>query len=117
MGFGLPKYARLYLRRDIEELFARGKSVGSKPLKCYFLPVVDAPNSKLMVSVPKKLFKRAVDRNLLKRRMREAFRLNRELLGDGVYSVGLIYTKPHIAAYSEIENSVKILLTQIVQRG
>lgn len=76
------------------------------------------PEAAVMVSVPKRLHKRANVRNLLKRRMREAYRLNKEPLRELCtqhhirLSIGLLYSSGEIADFNTIENAVrKIILT------
>ena len=66
-----------------------------------------------MVSVPKRHFKRAVKRNLLKRRMREAYRLNKELAGAPGRDILFVYNSPEIAPYSDICEEIKTLLGSI----
>jgi ribonuclease P protein component len=76
----------------------------------------------MAVSVPKRLFKRAVDRNLLKRRMREAYRLNKA----GLYDLGrnrgmniqviLQYQQQEISSYSVIEEAVRKGLNKIAEK-
>ena len=69
-----------------------------------------------MVSVPKKLFKRAVKRNLLKRRIREAYRLNKDMLvsPEGkVTHVLFVYVSKEIMEFSQIEKKVKDILTAV----
>ena len=63
-------------------MFETGQAVYSHPLRIIFQEEKGGSYTPLMaVSVPKRLFKKAVDRNLLKRRIREAYRLNKSLLG------------------------------------
>ena len=76
------------------------------------------PEAAVMVSVPKRLHKRANVRNLLKRRMREAYRLNKEPLRELCtqhhirLSIGLLYSSGEIADFHTIENAVrKIIFT------
>ena len=66
-----------------------------------------------MVSVPKRHFKRAVKRNLLKRRMREAYRLNKELAGPGGRDMLFVYNSPEIVPYADICEELKSLLCSI----
>lgn len=76
----LAKKERLKSFKLINELFAKGAQLFSHPIKLYYLQI-EAPDieAKVLfsVSVPKRLFKKASDRNLIKRRIREAYRLNK----------------------------------------
>ncbi len=79
MKFSLPKEKKLKKRDEIQRLFKEGKRIKKGELQLIYLVENVAGNSepfKLGVSVPKKKFKRAVDRNRLKRLIREGFRLN-----------------------------------------
>ena len=68
-----------------------------------------------MVSVPKRLYKRAVKRNLLKRRMREAYRLQKELLPAG-FDLMFVYNSPEICDFAVVRGEVAELLTRIAAR-
>ena len=75
--------------------------------KVLVLDMVDSSGVKILVSVSKKLFSRAVDRNLLRRRIKEVYRLNkgRILISEGkVLLVNFIYKEPIIVGFREIEN-------------
>ncbi len=74
--FTFKKSERLSSKKDIQELFNNGSSFYLYPFKVITLPADTSKLHQVLFSVPKRLFKRAVDRNLLKRRMREAYRLN-----------------------------------------
>jgi ribonuclease P protein component len=76
------KEERLTKEKAIQELFNRGSSFYLYPFKVFFMPNPDPAYAfhQVLVSVSKKNFKRAVDRNLIKRRMREAYRLNKALI-------------------------------------
>lgn len=81
--YTFSKRERLCGEIRINQLFSTGKAFIVFPLRVVYLAVPKEEVSlKMMVSVPKKRFKRANKRNLLKRRIREAFRLNKSLLGD-----------------------------------
>ena len=75
----------------------------------------DGSGLKVGFSVPKKNFKRAVHRNLLKRRMKEAFRLNKDLIpvSGKSFSVFLIFTASEIISFQIIEKAVKNCLQQL----
>lgn len=86
--FTLPKDERLASRSEIERLFTQGEAFLVYPVKCTYLfrPAGDGSRvrNRIMVIAPKRNHKRAVARNLLKRRMREAYRLNKHLvMGEG----------------------------------
>jgi ribonuclease P protein component len=76
------KEERLSKDKLIQELFDKGSSFYLFPFKVFFMPNPDQGSSfhQVVISVSKRNFKRAVDRNLIKRRIREAYRLNKELL-------------------------------------
>lgn len=112
----LPKKARLYLRGQIETLFAQGRSLKVYPVRCTYLRV-EAESSAVMVSVPKKLFRRAVDRNLLKRRMREAYRLNRPLVAGLGLHIALHYIATEQLPYHTIENAIREILEKLAEKS
>lgn len=81
--FTLEKKERMNSKVLIEKLFSGGsKSLSAFPLRIVYMPVEDEnlPTLSLLISVPKKRFKRAVKRNRVKRQIREAYRKNKFLL-------------------------------------
>jgi ribonuclease P protein component len=80
--FTFRKEERLSKEKRIQELFDKGSSFYLFPFKVFFMPNPDPayPFHQVVISVSKRNFKRAVDRNLIKRRIREAYRLNKGLL-------------------------------------
>ena len=83
-GFTIKKEERLCSQKIIGEMFTSGESFLSYPLKVVFqkTDATQANPVQAAFTVSKRNFKRAVKRNLLKRRMREAFRLNKSGLYD-----------------------------------
>jgi len=77
--FSYNKFEKLKSRKQIELLFAQGKSISSFPVKVFYLPVDNSPLHPVQVGVgvSARNFKKAVDRNTIKRRMREAYRLHK----------------------------------------
>ena len=111
----LPKAERLCGRTAIGTLMSKGKWEHTAHLRCCFLAGNGLEYSRLMVSVPKRYFKRAVKRNLLKRRMREAFRLQKELLGPGV-DILINYNAQEIADFETIRTEVASVLGRIASK-
>ena len=115
MTFGFPKEQKIYLKNDLDALFASRDAVFKHPLKAIYLAENGKNMPRAMFSVPKKLFKRAVHRNLLKRRMREAFRLS-----IGAYPTlqntdfGFIYISNEIADYDTILAKMQKIFEQII---
>lgn len=80
----------------------------------YFSEPKEPYGVQIAVSVPKKLFKKAIDRNLLKRRMREAFRKNQNTLQGNFYiEIMFIYTSSEIQAYQVIEKAMTGLIDDL----
>jgi len=109
----LRKHERLYEKTALDLVFQKGSLINTPSIK--LLWVVDKRKSnvpvKVAFSVPKRAFKSAVIRNLLKRRMREAYRKNKVLKTgtDNTYALMFIYSARKINSYREIES--KIVLT------
>lgn len=119
----LYKSEKLCSTLEIEKLYARGTSIIAYPLRAVWLEVPredgrHAVVARFLVSIPKKRIRHAVDRVLLRRRTREAYRLNRHLL-DGVAQegktvlIGFNWLASHEYNYVTIERSVQELLRKI----
>ena len=98
--------------RRILALLKSGQVLFHYPLKVYF----EAGTGDFGVSVPKRLFKRAVKRNLLKRRVREAYRLNVSRLGEAKYDVFIYYIGKQAEDYERIEKSLVAVLDDLAAR-
>ena len=79
MLFKFRKEERLKSEKTIKELFEKGSSFYLYPFKVFFMPHPDQEQRahQILITVSRKLFTKAVDRNQIKRRMREAYRLNK----------------------------------------
>ena len=110
----LPKSERLCGKKAMETLFGQGKGLGSGCIRCRYLFRKGDEHSRIIVSVPKRLFKRAVKRNLLKRRMREAYRRQKGLLfGTDLL---FIYSSPEVLPYETIFADMENLLSLLAER-
>ncbi|HEV7332578.1 MAG TPA: ribonuclease P protein component [Flavisolibacter sp.] len=108
--FGLSKTERLKSRKQIDSLFAGGKGFSVFPIRVTYLFAKEAESGvKMGVTVSKRNFKKATDRNRVKRLLREAYRLQKEELQTVVQAkeksaaVFFIYTGKTIAPFQEIK--------------
>lgn len=106
------KEERLCSDKDIDLLYKSGSSFLQHPVVFYYISTVNTKCTKVLVSVSKKKFKKAVDRNLVKRRLREAYRLNKTIL-NSTFNIGLVYVASNILPYAEVEKAVKTGLEKI----
>lgn len=108
MSFTYPKKEKLKSKTTIDLLFSEGNSVSKFPLRLVYVENKEANAAllKMGVSVSKKYFKKAVDRNYFKRALRETYRLNKHILIDALekpYAIMFFYqTKEHLS-FQEIE--------------
>jgi len=113
-GFSFPKSERLKSQRLIDSLFHDGKGGMVYPVR-YVVARSEAAGIAVLVSVSKKNHKRAVVRNLLKRRMREAYRLQKQPLAESGknISLGLLYVSDEVLGYKEIKNAIGKIISKI----
>jgi ribonuclease P protein component len=114
-----PKEEKLKSRKDISELFAEGDSLFSYPIKLIYLEKdgVRVPPVRMGVSVPRRLWKRAVDRNRIKRKLREVYRLNKSTLvsilaNNGQLNGMMVFVGREDVAYSELESAYQNIVNQ-----
>ena len=112
-GHTLPKEERLCGKTTVSALISDGKWGTTAHLRYCWAAGRDSGVNRLMVAVPKKFFKRAVRRNLLKRRLREAYRLQKELLPGTGIDLMLSYSHPEVADYATLFAEVTDILTRI----
>ena len=107
--FTFQKAERLSKEKNIQELFSKGSSFYLYPFKILLLPNPDQnyPYNQVLISVSSRNFKKAVDRNLIKRRIREAYRLNKAALkGTQKLMIAYIYTAKEILTFQEIQEKL-----------
>ncbi len=113
-----PNYEKLKSRTLIDYLFTNGKSVSKYPLRLVFVEVSELKNTntslQIGVSVSKRYFKKAVDRNYYKRVLREVYRLNKQEflqpISEKKYIMMLMYQTKDRLDFHEINDKVKRLL-------
>lgn len=119
MPYTFPKTEKLCNKSEIDALFKSGKAIQEFPIKLIFgYSSQEDVQLKAAFSVPKKKFKRAVDRNLLKRRMREAYRLNNSMLKKSLESkkplnLFFIYLSHEKLQFRQIEDKIMLLLQRL----
>lgn len=116
------KIERLCSAKSIDGLFQSGKRLNYPPLRIIWKLSENSNNKKvkILISVPKKYFSKAIERNLIKRRIREAYRRNKnillEVLGRGTMKsidIAFIFASDNIIEYNEIENKIILVLQKI----
>lgn len=121
--FTLSKEERICSKKLINELFTgNGRSMTAFPLRVVFMKrtiVDDQPRAAMLVSVPKRYFKHAVDRNRVKRQVREAFRRNKSMITQNLtddhdaVAMAFVWLTNEKYPSSEVENRMVRLLTRI----
>jgi len=116
--FVFRKEERLRKEIVIQELFNRGSSFYLYPFKVFYLlnPDQATPFHQVLLSASKRNFKKAVDRNLLKRRMREAYRLQKSLLpASPKMLIGFVFTHKEVLTYAEIQPRMNQCLIRLAK--
>lgn len=120
MDFKYPKKEKLKSNKTIELLFKEGKSVSKYPLRLVYTETQNQEEKILFgVSVSKKHFKNAVDRNYFKRVLRECYRLNKHLFFehlDTSYAVMFFYQTKDRLTYQEINEKTVLLFEKWIQK-
>jgi ribonuclease P protein component len=118
--FTLKKNERLKSRKQIEELFSQGKKINFSPLLLYYSFAPAGPPLQMGAGVSSKFFKKSVDRNRIKRLIKEAYRLQKIPLQIKLkerntrLNVFFIYTAKAIPAYETIFNSMNHVLNKLL---
>src|ERR1700756_1563615 len=124
MRFTFKKEERLYGHAALENVYENGKHLYCNNIKILFIEVPQStyPACRVVFSVPKRNFKKAVDRNVIKRRMREVYRNHKHLLYEHLAEkqksihIYLIYTSKQIIAFDELKENVVQALQLLANR-
>ncbi len=122
--FSFPKKEKLCSQKVISDLFLSGRSFIRYPFRVVLLTFEEPQEvpAKILISVSKRRFKRAYKRNLIKRRVREAYRLNKHLLiplleKNKVFTaIAFVYLPTEIKTFNEIEGAMKETLKDLIRR-
>jgi len=117
--YTFKKEERLCAKRSIDDLFTNGSSFVLYPFRIvYRLTPLEGAPTQMLVSVPKRRFPRAVDRNLLKRRIRECYRLNKAAClnrhaQQGQLLLAIQYIGKEVLSYERICNRLTEALVKV----
>jgi ribonuclease P protein component len=117
------KGEHLKKKKRIDLLFREGYQKKFFPLVLYYLSYSpeEFPYHKLLISVPKKHFRKSVARNKIKRRIREAFRKHKALLYNNSrglpFLLGYVYLSKTVSTYAEIEESMLSSIRYLINKN
>ena len=114
MNVTFPKSEKLCSDIAIDTLYKTGKKFVAWPMRITYLPITDAP-TQVLIWAPKSLFKHAVDRNHMRRLMREAYRLNKHILCEenNYYHLAFNYIDKQTQDFHVIEKAMKKALQRL----
>lgn len=119
MDFTYPKNEKLKSRKTINLLFIEGKSVVKYPLRLVYIEQKNQEEPlKIGVSVSKKYFKKAVDRNYYKRLLREVYRLNKHIILNQIqskYAILFLYQTSDRLTFQELQKTATALFEKFIE--
>lgn len=121
MAYTYPKNEKLKSKKTIDLLFSEGQSVSKYPLRLVYVKnsIENEELIKFGVSVSKKYFKNAVDRNYLKRVLRECYRLNKNILIESIdkpMAMMFFYQSKEVLSYQEINEKTIQLFEKFIEK-
>ena len=109
-----PKKERLCGKTAISKLLAQGRHANVPGMRFLYMNETGNDHARLLISVPKKIFKRAVKRNLYKRRIRESWRRQKQLLNvEGGIDILIMYSSKELLTYEEIYTGIGLIIEKI----
>lgn len=107
------KVERLVSKTVIKDVFEKGKQFFLFPFKVFYTPN-NLGYNRILISVPKRAHKRAVERNLIKRRIREAYRLNgNRKFQVNFFDINIVYINNNISDFEQIKEKFSDVLERI----
>lgn len=122
MDFSFPKKEKLKRKKLFEQLFAEGKGISNYPVKLIYLRTALHEDVRFQagVTVSKRNFKKAVQRNRIKRLLREGYRLNKHLVFnniEGNFAFLFLYIGKEMPEYHQVETSIKAIFYKLVEKN
>ena len=122
--FQFPKNQKLCSEKVIERLFVNGKAISEKPFRAVWLFEENNDNVfvKSLIVVSKKRLELAVERNVIKRRIKEIYRLQKKQLelflesNNQQLNLAIIYQEEEILDYKTLEEKINLLLTRLIKK-
>ena len=119
--FEFPKKQKLCNETAIKEMFSNGNSFGIHTIRLVWKEQVNSDDVviKSIIVVPKKQLKLAADRNIVRRRMKEAYRLNKSTIENSLKNKGkqlniaIVYQNDKRLSYKVIEEKIKLILGRL----
>ena len=109
-----PKKERLCGKTAISKLLAQGRHASVPGMRFLYMTETGNDHARLLISVPKKIFKRAVKRNLYKRRIRESWRRQKHLLTEGTgIDIMIKYASKELLTYDEVYTAIGQIIEKI----
>lgn len=118
MNYRFTREEKLKSKTTIDSLFQEGKGMVKFPIKMQYMSH-EKPMHQIAFSVPKRNFKRAVDRNRIKRQLREAYRLNKHILYENEIpsqAIFFIYIAKDMPTYKNLEKRMKACFHELIKR-
>ena len=120
-GHTFPKKEKLKGKKSFDVLFSEGQVLKAYPVHLRYLPMDFSDHAQIKVAVvaPKRKFKKAVQRNRVKRLLREAYRLNKSLVFnniEGNFALLFLYLGNTMPTFAEVEVAVQQLLQDFIKK-
>lgn len=120
----LQKHERLKSKKLLDSLFKTGETFTVGPIRVFYRPHQESVDSNLqmVVAVPKRKIKKAVERNRVKRLIREAYRVNNGALKEALenapenWSIGFFYRSSEIPVFKEVNDKIILSLQRLLQQ-
>ena len=113
--FSFSKSERISEKKIIDNLFSSGKKFSVYPFDVRFLNQDEnsASISKVLITVSSSKIKSAVKRNLLKRRIKESYRINKNIISNKLLMIAFVYVSEEIFTFSVIDKAIKKILKKL----